>query len=161
MKRIVCLLVVFALLVPLFSGCSAHRQQPVTFYYLRNDYQTDMNGLIASEQRDASGPRDNLKYLLTVYLMGPVDKKLRSPLPRNTMLIALHQDGEKLSIELWDTSAALSDSEFSVACACLSLTCIQLAPVTEVTIKSGDRVLTLREDTITLNDSVRPEEGNS
>ena len=158
MKRILCFLLTAALLLPLLCGCGEQVREPVTFYYLRKSYQESLDSLIASEEREASGHRDNLNYLLTFYLMGPVDEELQSPLPRGTALHRVYQEDTGLTLELSNTSALLTDYEFSLACACLSLTCMDLAAVDTVTVVSGNRSLTMNRDTLTLYDSVRPEE---
>lgn len=158
MKRFLCAALAALLLVPLLPGCGERLKEPVTFYYLRDSYQEDMNGLFASEEREVAGYRDNLKYLLSFYLMGPVGKTLRSPLPKGTLLSSVHKDGASLVIEISNTSALLSDSEFSLACACLSMTCMDLVGVEEVTVVSGSRSLTMRQDNLLLTDTVKPEE---
>ena len=158
MKRMVCLILTVLLLIPSMTGCSGRLNEPVRFYYLRRDYQESMDSPIASEEREASGHQENLKYLLSFYLMGPVSEELVSPLPRGVILYTLKQDGSSLSIELSDTSASLSDSALSLACACLTLTCTGLISVDEVTVSSGSRSLTMSAETLTLTDNVIPEE---
>ena len=158
MKRMVCLVLAVLLLIPPMTGCGERLNEPVRFYYLRKDYQESMDSPIASEEREASGHRENLKYLLSFYLMGPVSEELVSPLPRGVILYTLKQDGSNLSIELSDTSASLSDSAFSLACACLTLTCTGLTSVDEVTVSSGSRSLTMSAENLTLTDNVVPEE---
>ena len=158
MKRILCAALALILAFSLLSGCGERVKEPVTFYYLRSGYQENMDTMIASETREASGHRDNLRYLLAFYLMGPADKELSSPLPRGTVLYALEQETDSVTITLSDTSASLSDSEFSLACACLSMTCMELVPAEEVTVASGSRSLTLRRDNLILTDTLKPEE---
>ena len=70
----------------------------------------------------------------------------------------MEQEGTALTIEISNTSALLSDAEFSLACACLSMTCMGLANVENVTIVSGSRSLTLSRDNLLLNDTITPEE---
>ena len=158
MKRLICLILAAVLLLPLLNGCGEQIKEPVTFYYLRRNYREEMDGLIACEEREASGHRDSLEYLLAFYLMGPVDEELRSPLPRGTILFSLHQEGTELTLSISDTSSSLTDYEFSLACACLSLTCMDLVSVEEVTVTSGSRSLTLGRDSLTLTDNIKPEE---
>ena len=158
MRRLICALLTLLLIVSMLPGCSERVKEPVTFYYLRQSYQENMDTLIASEVREVSGHRDNLKYLLSFYLMGPADKELRSPLPRNTVLYQLEQEASEVSITLSDTASVLSDSEFTLAAACLSLTCMDLLPLESVTIVSGSRNRTIRRDDLVLTDTVKPEE---
>ena len=158
MKKMLCTALVIVLLVSLLPGCGQKIKEPVTFYYLITNYQENMVSPIAGEEREVAGYRDNLKYLLTFYLMGPISQELSSPLPRGTQLCSIGQDGANLTIEISDTASALNDSRFSLACACLSMTCMGLTNAENVTIVSGSRSLTLSRDNLLLNDTVTPEE---
>ena len=157
MKRLFCLALTAAVLLSM-SGCGQKMKEPVTFYYLNESYQATMYCALVCEEREVAGYRDDLKYLLSFYLMGPIGKGLTSPLPRGTLLYTVNQEGAKLTIEISNTSALLSDSEFSLACACLSQTCMGLTNAEEGTIVSGNRNLTLNRDNLLLNDTVTPEE---
>ena len=158
MKRIVCAALAVALLASLLPGCGQKLKEPVTFYYQKSTYQESMDCPIAGEEREVAGHRDNLKYLLSFYLMGPINKDLVSPLPRGTLLYTIDQEGSGLSIEISNTSDQLSDSAFSLACACLSMTCMGLTNAEEVTIVSGSRSLTLSRDNLLLSDTITSEE---
>ena len=158
MKKILCAALAAVLLISLLPGCGQKMKEPVTFYYQVTDYQGTMACPIAGEEREVAGYRDNLKYLLSFYLMGPISKDLVSPLPRGTLVYNITQEDTELTIELSNTSALLTDSEFSLACACLSMTCMGLANVENVTIVSGSRSLTISRDNLLLNDTVTPEE---
>ena len=157
MKRLVCAALAATLLFIPF-GCRQQMKESVTFYYLNSAYQETMDSPIVGEEREVAGHRDNLKYLLSFYLMGPISKDLVSPLPRGTLVYNITQEDTELTIELSNTSALLTDSEFSLACACLSMTCMGLANVENVTIVSGSRSLTISRDNLLLNDTVTPEE---
>ena len=158
MRRLICSALLLLLLLALLPGCSERSKEPVTFYYLRQNYQENMDTLIASEVREVSGHRDDLKYLLSFYLMGPADKELCSPLPRGAVLYQLEQTDTELTITLSDTSSTLSDGEFTLASACLSLTCMDLLPLESVTVASGSRNRTIRRSDLILTDTVKPEE---
>ena len=93
--------------------------------------------------------------------MGPADKELTSPLPRGTVLYQLEQTEDAVTIGISDTSEALSDSRFSLACACLSMTCMELLPVKEITVVSGSRNTTIRRDSLILKDTIQPQEDKS
>ena len=158
MKRLLCTALAVSMLLSLLSGCNQKPKEPVVFYYRKEAYQEKMDSPIAGEEREVTGYRDNLKYLLSFYLMGPVSSGLVSPLPRGTTLYTITQEGAELTIEISNTAALLSDSEFSLACACLSLTCMGLTGAENVTIVSGSRSLTLSRDNLLLNDPVTHEE---
>lgn len=158
MKRMVCLLLITALLASVLSGCGETVREPVTFYYLQKDYMQEMDCLIASEEREAAGHRDNLEYLLGFYMMGPVSEELCSPVPRGTVLIKLSQEASRISLELSISASLQTDCDFTLTCACLALTCMNLEPVDEVTITSGSKSLTLRRDSLLFHDTIMPEE---
>ena len=158
MKRLLCFFLTFSFLLSTLSGCIHNLNEPLTFYYLKSSYQENLDSPIVGEEREVAGHRDNLKYLLSFYLMGPIGKELSSPLPRGTQLYTVEQEGTALTIEISNTSALLSDAEFSLACACLSMTCMELVNAEKVTIVSGSRSLTLSRDNLLLNDTITPEE---
>lgn len=79
MKRILCALLAFAM-VFCFFGCKNPEQElmePVSFYYpcVLNTDSLEANGtpfpVIDSELREAEGHRQDLLYLLSLYLRGP------------------------------------------------------------------------------------------
>ncbi len=161
MKRFCCLLLCLSLLL---TGCGFFGErikEPVTFYYLRDEYQFGSGGgVIGSEIREASGHRDSLSYLLALYLIGPSDEELHSPIPRGINIFSAELVENTVKLKLSDTSASLTDAGFSLACACLTLTCLDLTGAEEVTITSGSRSVTMSRDNLTLFDSTTaaPEE---
>ena len=154
MKRLIGLAFFLCLL---FTGCGqfgARIKDPVTFYYLRAEYQYSTEfGVIASEEREASGHRDNLSYLLALYLIGPSGEELVSPIPRGVRFLSVEQADRMITLNLSDTSAVLTDAEYSLACACLTLTCLDLIGTDAVTINSGARSVTMTRDNLILYDS--------
>ncbi|MCI6937755.1 MAG: hypothetical protein MR762_14135 [Clostridiales bacterium] len=158
MKHLLCFVLTVSALLSMLPGCAQKLNEPVTFYYLKSSYQETMDSPIVGEEREVAGHRDNLKYLLSFYLMGPIGKELSSPLPRGTQLYTVEQEGPALTIEISDTSALLNDADFSLACACLSTTCMGLVNAEKVTIVSGSKSLTLSRDNLLLNDTITPEE---
>lgn len=153
MKRVISLFLMFSLML---SGCSLFGErikEPVTFYYVRADYPFNTtDSVLASEEREASGHRDDLSYLLALYLIGPADDELVSPIPKGTRIYSAEQKEDTVYLNLSDTSATLTDSGFSIACACLSMTCISLTGADSVTITSADRTVTMSADTLMLYD---------
>ena len=158
MKRLLCFVLTVSVLLSTLSGCGQKLKENITLYYLKSSYQENLDSPIVGEEREVAGHRDNLKYLLSFYLMGPIGKERSSPLPRGTQLYTVEQEGTALTIEISNTSALLSDAEFSLACACLSMTCMELVNAEKVTIVSGSRSLTLSRDNLLLNDTITPEE---
>lgn len=154
MKRLYCLVLICCLIL---SGCSntgEHIKEPVTFYYVQKNYRKDMDSVIASEVREASGHKDDLPYLLALYSMGPSDEELKSPLPRNIKIEPQEITEEGLELHLSENVLTLSDADFTLASACLSLTCIELTGVHQVTVVCGDRTITLQKETLMLHSNM-------
>ncbi|MBD9116463.1 MAG: hypothetical protein EGQ10_04690 [Clostridiales bacterium] len=151
MKRFFCLLLCLCLVLP---GCSSElMKDPVTFYYPRREYQYGAeDGVISSEQREASGHADDLRYLLSLYLIGPSSEELVSPLPWGTRLLGVNRQDGTITLELTDTSFTMTDTEFTLACACLTMTTLSIVSGDEVTITSGGRSVTMSRDSLTLID---------
>ena len=153
MKKGLCLLLG---LCQLLSGCALtgdRLKEPVTFYYLREEYQYGtQGGVIVSEEREASGHGRDLSYLLALYLVGPMKEGLVCPLPMGTGIVSLEQTPSGISLVLSDTLGSLSDADYSLACACLTLTCLDITGGEKVTITSGSRSVTMTRDSLTLFD---------
>lgn len=156
MKKTLCVLLLFSFLVPL-GGCTLPREDTISFYYPRADLIYDApNGVIASEERDAAGYTTDMQYLLSLYLTGPLQQDLVPAFPQGTRLLSNSMDGSQMLVQLSDTSESMTDGRFSLACACLALTCIKASSAEEVVISSGSRTMTIREDMLLLYDEPFP-----
>lgn len=152
MKQLFCLILTLCLL---FSGCAALSEGPpgsAVFYYLRSDYQEDMDSLIQSENRDLGEKQGDLSYLLALYLIGPSGEELTAPLPEDTTVQSVRKIGSTIVLRLSDTGQDLTDSQFTMACACLALTCLDQSDAAEVTIHSGERSITMSRDNLAMID---------
>lgn len=149
MKKFIAILLVCLLL----TGCGSRIKEPVTFYYTRTSYQEDMQNIIATEERESTGHRQDLTYLMALYFMGPASDDLASPIPRGVSLLHVSMEGGKIILELTDTEKSMTDSQFSLACACLSLTCLNITLADSVTIVSGNRSVTMTAENLVLLDS--------
>lgn len=152
MKRFACVTILLSLFL---SGCQVlgdHMKEPVAFYYVRSDYQQDLTEVIVSEEREASGHLNDLSYLMALYLMGPVDETLLSPIPRGTRIIPVENSPAGVTLKLSESAKTMTDAEFSLACACLALTCMEITDTDEVTITCADRSITMSADTLALYD---------
>lgn len=153
MKRFACLLLILSVLL---SGCQIlgnRIKEPVTFYYVSSEYQDDLSTAITSEEREASGHRKDLSYLMALYLMGPVSENLVSPIPPGTRIFVEENNSYNVKLKLSDTERSMTDAEFSLASACLSLTCLELTGTGMVTITSGNRSVTMTAENLILSDS--------
>lgn len=153
MKRVLTLILAISFLL---SGCSfsgEHLKEPVTFYYVRADYPfTAKDSIFAAEEREASGHREDLSYLMALYLIGPTGEDLVSPIPKGTRIYSAELNEDTVCLNMSNTDSTLTDSGFTIACACLSLTCIGLTGAAKVTITSGERTVTMTADTLMLYD---------
>lgn len=153
MKRWIPLVLTVALLL---SGCgffSERVMEPVNFYYLENQFRYGKDAsVIISEAREASGHRQDLRYLLALYLMGPVEEGHRSPLPPGTRIQKAEQTGNRVTMELVNPAYLFSDVELTQACACLTLTCLDLTDAQEVSITYLERTVTMTRENLTLFD---------
>ena len=154
MKRYISITMILCLLL---SGCTLSGErlkEPVTFYYLRSDYDffTEEN-IFVSEEKEASGHREDLSYLLRLYQMRPSSEELVSPLPRGTQLTLKQQTERSIRIEMSGNTKDISDIDYSLACSCIALTCFDLTKANTVIITNGERSLTLTRDTLILHDT--------
>ena len=151
MKRFICL--TLALLF-LLSGCAAAQlREPVTFYYPRIQYRYGTaDGVIAQERRESTGHSGDLSYLLSLYLMGPAEEGLRSPLPKGIVLLSSAIEEGEVQLTLSDSSRLMTEAEFSLACGCLALTAMEITGLDVVTIESGDRSVIITAEDLTLYD---------
>ena len=152
MKRILCILLV---LIFFLTGCQVtgeRLKEPVTFYYVKSAYQKDLSDIFVPEQREASGHRDDLSYLMALYLMGPVDDNLKSPIPPGTRIYVEENSEYNVRLKLSDTESTMTDAEFSIASACLSMTCLELTGTQTVTIFSGRRSVSMTAENLKTSD---------
>lgn len=159
MKRLMCLVLCFCFL----SGCSITGErikEPVVFYYVRDSYQKDMEPVISSEIREASGHSEDLPYLLALYSMGPSQEELNATLPRNTNIIPSEPTEEGIVLTLSEAAETVKDTDFTLASACLALTCMELIDIQQVTVVCGDRSITIQKDNLLLQNSLieKPQE---
>lgn len=136
MKKIICLLLAVLLCI---TGCDFKQEDPpgVLFYYLRdpdNFVYGAADGVVTSEERDPAGYRNNLKYLISLYLQGPVDENLQSPFPAGCKLVVIGQANDELTILLNSNFCTLKDMDLTLACVCLAKTCFSLTDVQRVRI---------------------------
>lgn len=167
MKRFFCICTSLLLLLSLCSCAfpSGKGKSDTNFYYRRTEYQfnKDPASIIVPEKRDISGHGEDIPYILSLYLMGPLSEDLKSPFPSYTKLISAEVNADTLSIELTDASSIMSGSKFSLACGCMALTCLELVDVSTVVIHCGDKIISLQADDILLQDtkSVEVTEGGT
>ena len=142
MKRIFCLFLVLVAAVSMCACSFGNRStllEPVEFIYPRKSadfvYGTDQS-IFDTEFREASGHREDLNYLLSMYLRGPQADHLRSPFPTGCTLESVSCEEETLHLILSREFVLLENTELTIACAALTKTCLSLADVQQVHIEA-------------------------
>jgi len=144
-------------------GCEfLAKEDTALFYYLRTPdtyLYGESDAVIFPEQRDCSGKINNLHYLLTLYLEGPLDPACVSPFPAGTGILSLEISGTSVSIELSEEFASLSGMDRTLAGACLARTCFALHNAYQVHIytqtQNNETVsLTLTRDDLIFMDGI-------
>lgn len=157
MKRFLCLTLCILLLM---TGCA--QKDTINFYYLRDSFQYGaQDGVIAAENRDITGHTDHIAFLISLYLMGPQNEGNVTPFSVTTRLLSVERKMNSMIITLTDTQDTLTEAEYVLACACMTMTCLEMLPIEAVTINSGERSQTLSRDMLTLYDSETPVESTS
>ena len=152
---------VLLLLTGLLAGCTLpkHPGNKVAFYYSRTEYAYGSDdAVIVPEQRDISGHEGELNYILSLYLMGPLDENLTCIFPATTRLVGISQEDGNLNVHLTPIAKSLSEGEFSLACSCLTITCMELTDCSQVTVVCGDKSVTLSRADLLLFDDPIPTE---
>lgn len=160
MKQLLCIFLACLMLVCLTS-CSSEDPNAITFYYCREPeaYRFfEETGVIGRETRDITGHRNDLRYMVSLYLAGPMEEELISPFTKATRLVSAELSGREIHIELSGHNKIMTDSEFSLACACLTLTCMDFMDCDAVTIVSGERTMTMNTENIFLYDTLPTQE---
>ena len=106
-----------------------------------------------ASNKESYGQRRDLAYLMALYLMGPIDDNHETPLPPGTRIYSSENNDGIVQLELSEAARSLSDAEFSMAGACLALTCFEVSDCIRVNIVNGDRTLSLTEETLTMFDT--------
>lgn len=157
MKRTIALILAVLCLTSML-GCKAANplnRNEVTFYYIRQQYQfSSQENVIAAETRALSGNSGDLGYLLTLYMLGPLDEELSSPFPKDVSILDIQREETRVMITLSAMDNTVSDSKFSLAGACLALTILDLTDCDTVQLFSGERNIILRREDILLTDDI-------
>lgn len=126
MKRWICALCALILLAT--CGCSQNTPKPVkpvNFYYRTDpgNYQTEA---ITPEVRESEGYEDDLKGLIQLYVNGPVSKSYLNPFPAKVTVESITVNTSTVDLQLNARFAQLSDLDMTTACACLTMTILEI-----------------------------------
>lgn len=154
MKKIICLLLCAALLLP---GCAVSDSAPsLQFYYRRTETAFGSeDGVVAPEPRELE---ESLESILEHYFQGPESRDLETPFPRNTRPVGHRMANSTLILTLSQEFAALTGVDLAIACACISRTFLQLDSVSQVRIQAenalldGEQAIVMTEENLHLAD---------
>ena len=147
MKRLLCILLSLLLL----SGCGIlgdRIKDPVTFYYVNADYQKNMDSVIGSEIREASGHRYDLPYLLALYSMGPSSEDLYAPFPANARITPTEHTEAGIVLSISGSLESMTDAEYTLASACLAKTFMEVTDTSQITVTSEERSVTINTQNV-------------
>ena len=142
MKKLFALLLILSLLL---SGCGKQQSFTTTlkFYYPLHvtDYALG-SSYIQPELREGAGTGDSLANMLNLYLKGPINQiTYRMPFQYNTQVVSISRDTMMLDITLTRGFATYTGLDLTVACACITMTCLELTDVEVVRIRAKDSTL--------------------
>lgn len=166
MKRTLCLILGFLILLLCFSGCQPEEPEmidPVNFYYC-NDPITfyGQNDVIVPEIRESDG-YDDFADLIELYLRGPVAEGFSAPFPRGTAVHTLFQENGKIFITLSSQFASLTGIDLTLSCACISMTLLELTTADTIVISAdgsmldGSESITMTKASLSLLDFHAPQ----
>ena len=144
------------------AGCQ--KEEPAApgtaFYYCAADMAYGMDAAAIQAEYRQVDAQEPLPELLEYYLAGPASAALRSPFPAALRLLDASVEGSTVYITVTDALAALSGLELTLACSCISLTCMELTGAEAVVISAQDALLagqksiTMDKNSILLLDTV-------
>lgn len=156
-KRMIALLLLLSLFLP---GCSAGTDKdsmtpPLRFYYKPADVEADFGmGAVPFEYRDMGTHGEDYTWVLERYLKGPLSSDLAAPFQITTTLEDLTLEDGCLYLTLSKSFADLTDIDLTVACACITLTCLEFREVSSVSIRVEGELLGGRREMVMSRDSL-------
>ena len=144
MKRLICLLLAFSVML-CFFGCTDEEAQPevpVKFYYPRAEAAYGVaDGVITWEWRESAGHERDYFYLVEQYLKGPQSQAFVWKFSSNVKLKKLQIIGPSARVVLNDFASLLTGLDLMIACACLTATVVEITGVRSVTIQAENTLL--------------------
>ena len=144
MKRLTAILLLCAIALSL-GACNDRQEKiqvPVNFYYPRQEATYGASdSLIAPVTAEGMGYSNDPVGLLTVYLQGPGDNRYRSPFPEGTRIVSMELVNGIVRLTLSENFAALTGMDLTIACACLTLTALDLTGANSVRISAEGTTL--------------------
>ncbi len=163
-RKSTALILCLFLLVGLY-GCAGQShgdplKSPMKFYYKTSDASYgDGQGATDYELRETYGHESDYVWVLTEYLKGPISQKLTAPFQRSVSIVSAERSGSQLQLRMTQELANLSGADLTVACACITLTCLEFPGVEAVSIRAvgskldGKTEILLNRNSLLLEDS--------
>ena len=166
MKRLICLLLLCSLCLGL-AACGQTQEKfqvPVNFYYPRVDATFgSSDSLIAATTAEGMGYSKDPVGLLNIYLQGPKDGRYRTPFPENTLIVSMELANGIVRLSMSENFDALTGMDLTIACACLTLTALDLTDANSVRISvagttlNGESYIRMDRSCLTLLDTIDTE----
>ena len=157
MKRC-CLILIPLLLLCFLFGCgeaSPEYEQPVLFFYPENVQEDgSVTNVISPETREGEEFDGDLHRLLADYLEGPTDPALYSPFPADAQLLEVSQFNGKITLRFSQSFAELSSLDRTIACACISMTCLEFTEADAVEIFAQNALFDGEESILLTRDNL-------
>ena len=141
MKKLLLVLLILSLAFSC-AACAEGSENQTVFYYLRTPETIaygQPDALIAPASLDISQELP-LGDALQLYLNGPVDETLRSPIPKGTYLLSIMERRDVLVLVLSEAFSELDGIQLTLAGACLAATCHSLTGQGRIQVKSGENI---------------------
>ena len=153
-------IIAIVLIVFCLSGCfPSGNAAMVNFYYPRAEYGYNTeDGVIAAEVRN-NGGISSAAPLLTLYLKGPLDEKLRNPFPAGLSVISVYTLEDTVYVTLTDALATLSGAPLILTCCCIGRTAMELTGANSAQIQcynlllDGKKFITVNDQTVFYSDT--------
>jgi len=153
-------------LLLLLSGCSQAQEyeQPINFYYCAAADSFDNNSMSILPETREGKQWSTLEDTMRAYLSGPVTETLASPFPAELRLVSIQQNESTVFVTFSMELAELTNLDLTIACGCITLTCLELTSAQQVTIEAentlldGQKSITMDRESLLLVDHAIQEE---
>lgn len=161
MKRILSL-VIIAFLTFSLCACQDNSEDAPGFYYPRSfdkDQYNSFQPVIAPDSREPVAGKD-LRYLIQLYMEGPVSEELYSPFPEGLRLLGLILEEDCITISLSQEYLSLEGIDLTLAGACLAKTCFSLSDVSRIRVQCGTKIWDYHRSSFLFTDTSETETAN-
>ncbi len=142
-RRITAIALILSFL--LLWGCGTQSPEkemgsPIKFYYKVSDDRFGTTKQATEfELFDAVGHETDYSWILEAYFNGPSSQELLAPFPKSMRLISAQREDSVLRVNLSEELSRLTGIDLTVACSCITLTCLELEGIETVTITANGR----------------------